>query len=1209
MYEKHDWKNNELITEEKLDHIENGIVGLDHKIDAAVSDMSRKVNIEANPSDTKSIKCIKLENCAERALDRAIINIPYYDSSYTNPIRVWHLGKSLVGALRSYNDSHDGIICEFENESRENNFKIYGIAEQEYISTNKRLNYKMINGSSQCEAYFTLYPQEIVTIQIVGNYTGNIILQPLTGPNAGNDSSLPNVSSSNGIWRIKNSNPVNEKNPTIYRISGLKFIIPQGEEINVDGQLMITYGSNFSSFFIPHRREVLSLRELDIYNELGDFYGGEWNCLTGEVKKYKKKEDMSDPTEYEENSIYVAAGHLSTYLGENYFFAESYEGGSMASNITQNLSLTYYSSAAFNYESLDNRVENLENNTVDATLSEEGHPADAAIVGTKLNELETSIDSLDDRITEIESQLSEINATLEDLPETVENIDNRVENLEEIIDNRVTYSTREIEPLNLNETANRNLIRNTLNPGTSAETAPRLIGQKSNINNSNERYAYSVENTTHGIRCITLQELAQQSWPYIYFGSSSTDIEQNKTLNGLQHGKTYTFSGDASWKLMSLWTEDILQYSTYDVQLSANFLMNGKWTSQVYKLGEITTTNHESNGIIHGELTFTVPINATASFLGVTCTYHNSPSSGPIVYAIGDYIQFDNIKLEEGDKATAWVPALEDNYQLGIGISYDELYNKLQNEIEARKAAEQQFDNFLELFPQMEVDGDSMVDYTNAAATNPRELNITFSATQGESPSPSNPQEIMGINGLDIYNMYPQIQRIDCNINEEGFKLNNNILEVNKSFDDGRIPIPLNSNITIPANTLINFRFIGEGENLDKITIYLQNSNYGTIFSGTLQDGFLGESESLEVIDTIQIYFQEGTIAQPIYYNINGILCFTSDENTPISTKYTINWENELEQLYNGIIDLATGKIIITHQILEINNNTTTCKNSNITTNENIDTVRIGFNLTEKSKIKLTNHFVDSKNLLCNIAMPSSVVNSNNLTAFQENTCALYKGTPDSFFRFIFPKTLIRKNLCPYGISKTEDGVTFTVNPDGSIHVYSDGTNTRDIILDIPVSLTNGKTYTASGVKNGSYSTYRILLQNSDGNSTNLSFTTGSQHWTQGNNYPVAKYRILVYANAIVDTIIYPMIEEGSTFTNYEPYIAEGDEIINNAEYGPERALKYLISKNCKIMYPLSEPIIHYINPIDSLKLFQEGGTIISNGAIHLRYLKDFSIT
>lgn len=130
------------------------------------------------------------------------------------------------------------------------------------------------------------------------------------------------------------------------------------------------------------------------------------------------------------------------------------------------------------------------------------------------------------------------------------------------------------------------------------------------------------------------------------------------------------------------------------------------------------------------------------------------------------------------------------------------------------------------------------------------------------------------------------------------------------------------------------------------------------------------------------------------------------------------------------------------------------------------------------------------------------------------------------------------KNMLNNTLStQTKNDITFTKNSDGSITLNGTASANTTVTLGI-VSLKSGKTYTLSGGEDLSIDTVRLDMRLSE--SGNLY----DENWYIP-NYPTKTMAndITLYASIRVQSgasftnkVIYPMLEEGSTATIYEPF-------------------------------------------------------------------------
>ena len=214
------------------------------------------------------------------------------------------------------------------------------------------------------------------------------------------------------------------------------------------------------------------------------------------------------------------------------------------------------------------------------------------------------------------------------------------------LNSRITQQADQIE-LTIQKVENiggRNLIVNTLDPrATPAMDRPRLLEQPVGTwaaPDDAQFKAYSIDK--HGFRVV----LATPGQPVIYFGAGFSSA----TMNGLVAGRTYTMSGRVYRKLMSNYsgsTSSVLRFRLRtDTGGASTWVVSGTKDLPVTPGSDI---------IRNFEWTFTVPSDATKTQLSVLCTDQTAAD-----YAAGDFIALRELKLEEGEVATAWTPAPED---------------------------------------------------------------------------------------------------------------------------------------------------------------------------------------------------------------------------------------------------------------------------------------------------------------------------------------------------------------------------------------------------------------------------------------------------------------------------------------------------------------------------------------------------------------------
>lgn len=118
--------------------------------------------------------------------------------------------------------------------------------------------------------------------------------------------------------------------------------------------------------------------------------------------------------------------------------------------------------------------------------------------------------------------------------------------------------------------------------------------------------------------------------------------------------------------------------------------------------------------------------------------------------------------------------------------------------------------------------------------------------------------------------------------------------------------------------------------------------------------------------------------------------------------------------------------------------------------------------------------------------------------------------------------------------SGTSNGITFTINADGSITIT--GTATANAYRYLAgFNLQPNTTYTLSGITGGSVSTYRLEYDyTKDGVATYQTSFSNPTTFTSGSVNTGGTPFIFVNSGATVNTTIYPQIEIGSTATAFE---------------------------------------------------------------------------
>lgn len=146
-----------------------------------------------------------------------------------------------------------------------------------------------------------------------------------------------------------------------------------------------------------------------------------------------------------------------------------------------------------------------------------------------------------------------------------------------------------------------------------------------------------------------------------------------------------------------------------------------------------------------------------------------------------------------------------------------------------------------------------------------------------------------------------------------------------------------------------------------------------------------------------------------------------------------------------------------------------------------------------------------------------------------------FSGLKNAFFKEIVSTG---KNLIPYPYAKGTDtlnGVTFTVNNDGTI--IANGTATENAIFifhNFDFSLSAG-TYTISGLENGGADTYCLQISR-DNYTESWNLYNGNIQFNLENTSSML-LQFVVYKGTTVNKIVFkPMLNYGSSALPYEPY-------------------------------------------------------------------------
>lgn len=182
-----------------------------------------------------------------------------------------------------------------------------------------------------------------------------------------------------------------------------------------------------------------------------------------------------------------------------------------------------------------------------------------------------------------------------------------------------------------------------------------------------------------------------------------------------------------------------------------------------------------------------------------------------------------------------------------------------------------------------------------------------------------------------------------------------------------------------------------------------------------------------------------------------------------------------------------------------------------------------------------------------NIYFPKSYANNSFANALKGNASgAAIRLTDVSPNEHMLGVKVRGKNLIPYpyyNTTKTENGITFTVNADGSISFS--GTSTAQATFYFvykAMSLKQGVTYTLSASGNYSFggSATIYIYDSTQGQSAYISLLTDtSATFTPAKNINNTNCYLVIPANRTVSGTLKPQLELGSTATAYTPYISD----------------------------------------------------------------------
>ena len=320
-----------------------------------------------------------------------------------------------------------------------------------------------------------------------------------------------------------------------------------------------------------------------------------------------------------------------------------------ANEITASVSQTYATK-----QSVENVQTQVNQNTQDITLRVTKEEAQNYATNAKTEAINTASDDATNKANNAEFNAksytdSQIKISSDSITQTVSQ----------------TYTSK--SEFNELEIGGRNLLVGTNKPVVDPEENRVHVLNGGSTYLVNNEYVKTTANDNHGYR---VEKIASDSgYPLIRIGDTSKD---KASLNGLETGKSYTFSFDAKWLLGSSYTSTSSLY--FGILISDN---RGGGTS----FSTTSSPSKDSNCLVkiepgveqadweHFEFSFILPENVS-----VMCFYIRTNDYSSSYFAVGDYFEIANMKLETGNKATDWTPATED---MATSDSLTEVNNEL----------------------------------------------------------------------------------------------------------------------------------------------------------------------------------------------------------------------------------------------------------------------------------------------------------------------------------------------------------------------------------------------------------------------------------------------------------------------------------------------------------------------------------------------------
>lgn len=207
-----------------------------------------------------------------------------------------------------------------------------------------------------------------------------------------------------------------------------------------------------------------------------------------------------------------------------------------------------------------------------------------------------------------------------------------------------------------------NIIDGTMYPDVSARSKyPKITGLGGGTGVS---YQATVTASIHGVRITTTNA---NMAPAIVFGAGnynsngglvymSNNMNYSNVASAIRPGGTYTLSFDGKWKGYSGYTIYDNRYMPGYVIVTVTDNSTGSFNhKQTFNVAMIDKGEQGTDMSGKCECTFTIPEGSNTLWIEISVG-RVGVQSDPSPYKAGDYLELNNLKLEEGTEATPWAP-------------------------------------------------------------------------------------------------------------------------------------------------------------------------------------------------------------------------------------------------------------------------------------------------------------------------------------------------------------------------------------------------------------------------------------------------------------------------------------------------------------------------------------------------------------------------